>query len=139
MKTNRREFLIITTTFVTGCGSAESVKGSSAGSNERVLNAGPVSKYAADGVYAAFSHQGVFLVRRNGKLSALSSICSHKKCKLKSQPDHSFYCPCHGSAFDPEGHAKSGPAKVDLPVFATVVDDRGQLLVKLPFGSNKDR
>ena len=139
MKINRREFLILTTTFVGGCSSAESVGGSSVGTNERVLNAGPVSKYAADGAYTAFSHQGVFVVRRSGKLFALSSICTHKKCKLKAQPDHSFYCPCHGSTFDPEGHAKSGPAKVDLPVFATVVDERGQLFVKLPFGPSKDR
>ena len=136
MKINRREFLMLTTTFVTSCGSAESIAAASSG-GERVVNAGPVSKYAADGVYAKYSYQGFFVVRRNGKLSALSAVCTHKKCKLKSQPDRSFYCPCHGSTFNPEGHAKSGPAKLDLPVFATVVDERGELLVTVPLKSGR--
>ena len=94
-----------------------------------MVNAGPVSSYAADGVYAAFRSQGFFIVRRQGALLALSSICTHKKCTLKSQPDRSFYCPCHGSTFDPAGHVTAGPAKRDLPVFATRVDERGQLIV----------
>ena len=136
MKIKRRDFIILTTTFVAGCGSTENI-GRPASAEQRVVNAGPVSHYAADGVYAAFSHQGFFIVRRNGKLFALSAICTHKKCKLKSETDHSFYCPCHGSSFDPEGHAKVGPAKRDLPIFTTVVDEHGQFLVTVPSGASR--
>ncbi len=131
MKISRRYFLILTTTFAAGPGVAESINRSLDGPG-RIVNAGPVSKYEANGVYGTFSYQGFFIVRRNGKLFALSAICTHKKCKLKSQADKSFYCPCHGSSFDPEGHVKVGPAKRDLPIFATVVDERGQLLVTIP-------
>ncbi len=136
MKIKRREFIILTTTFVTGCGSIGSI-GRPASVGDRVVNAGPVSNYSSDGVYAAFSHQGFFLVRRNGKLFALSAICTHKKCKLKPEAGHSFYCPCHGSTFDPDGHAKVGPAKRDLPVFVTAVDEHGQLLVTVPLGPSR--
>lgn len=132
MMINRRDFLFLTATFVAGCSSTESIGGPTA--RERVVNAGPANNYAADGVYAGFSSQGFFIIHRNGKVLALSAICTHKKCRLKSEPDHSFRCPCHGSTFDPAGHVTLGPAKRDLPVFSTVVDERGQLLVTVPAG-----
>jgi Rieske Fe-S protein len=130
MQINRREFLILTATFVAGCSSMENVSVPSVG-RERVVNAGPVSNYADDGVYAAFRSQGFFIIRQGDKLFALSSICTHKRCKLDAERDHSFYCPCHGSTFDPNGHVTEGPAKRDLPVLATSVNESGQLLVTL--------
>ena len=126
MMINRRDFLLLTTTFVAGCGSTG---GTGRASNPRVVNVGPVSSYAANGVYAAFSSQGVFIIRRNGDLFALSAICTHKKCKLKWELDQSFHCPCHGSTFDAMGHVMLGPAKRDLPMLTTVVDEHGHLLV----------
>ena len=127
MQISRREFLILTGTFAARCCSSESALGS-----ERVINAGPASKYAADGVYGAFRERGFFIVRRGERLFALSAICTHKECKLKAQRDRSFYCPCHGSTFDARGHALQGPAKRDLPVFDTFVSKRGELLVTIP-------
>ena len=131
MKIKRRDFLILTATFVSGCASTDPIAHTPT-DGKRVVNAGPVSNYATDGVYAGFRSQGFFIVRRQGELFAYSAICTHKKCTLKSQPDRSFYCPCHGSTFDPAGRVTSGPAKRDLPVLATVVDDHGQLLVTVP-------
>ncbi len=128
MQISRREFLVLTATFVSGCASAP--PGSPrATSGPRVINAGPASNYTTDGVYDAFRTQGFFIVRRHGELRALSAICTHQKCALKAQPDQSFYCPCHGSIFDPSGHVTTGPAKRDLPALPTTVDERGQLLV----------
>jgi Rieske Fe-S protein len=128
VKVNRREFLILTTPFAAGCAATQGTGAAEA----RQINAGPASKYAAEGVYARLSSQGFFIVRRNGKLFALSAICTHKKCRLKPEVDHSFYCPCHGSTFDAEGRVTLGPAKRDLPVMATVVDEQGELLVTVP-------
>ena len=130
MMINRREFLALTANFVALCAPMASVAGPAG--KERLVNVGPAARYAADGVYGGFTSQGFFIVRQGEKVFALSAICTHKKCKLKSQPDHSFYCPCHGSSFDSAGHVKRGPAKRDLPVFATTVDDRGRLLVTIP-------
>ena len=127
LQISRREFLILTGTFAAGCCSREEALGS-----ERVINAGPASKYAADGVYGAFRERGFFIVRRGERLFALSAICTHKTCKLKAERDRSFYCPCHGSTFDPSGHVTQGPAKRDLPVFDTSVSKSGELLVRIP-------
>lgn len=131
MKLSRREFLIVAVGLTAGCqtggqgGSAESAA-------VRTVNAGPGSRYTADGVYSSYHNQGFFLVREGDKLFALSSICTHRKCALTARPDHSFYCKCHGSTFDPSGHVTKGPAKRDLPRLPVMTDDRGQVLVTLP-------
>ena len=131
MMISRREFLILTGTFVAGCGSMRDSGAASAGA-ERMVNAGPATRYAADGVYAAFRSRGFFIVRQGEKLFALSAICTHKRCRLNAERDRSFYCPCHGSTFDPSGHVTEGPAKRDLPMFPTLINENGQLLVRVP-------
>lgn len=127
---NRREFLILTAAAVAGCSTTAPGPVSSA-PKSRLVNAGAVSKYAGDGVYARFRNQGFFIIRQGEKLFALSAICTHKKCKLVTEPDRSFSCPCHGSTFTPNGHVTEGPAKRDLPVLETFVDENGDLLVRL--------
>lgn len=102
MNMNRREFLVLTAAaVVTGCQAVNDDGLSTAVRRERVVNAGPAGNYAVDGVYAAFRNQGFFIVRQGEKLLALSAICTHKRCKLNAERDRSFYCPCHGSTFDP--------------------------------------
>ncbi len=124
---NRRQFLALATTVVTaGCSTVSTPQG------PQVVDAGPAANYAADGVYDGFRYVGFFLIRKDGRLFALSSICTHKKCKLTAGPDHSFYCHCHGSEFDPGGKVTEGPAKRDLPVLAISTDARGHLLVTVP-------
>jgi Rieske Fe-S protein len=129
MIVSRRQFLILTASFAAGC---TGVGGGGRANQEHTINAGPVSDYAADGVYSRFRDQGFFVVRRDGKLFALSAICTHRNCKLTAEPDHSFYCKCHGSTFAPDGHVTLGPARRDLPVFPVVTDENGQLFVKVP-------
>lgn len=131
MKINRREFLILTATFVAGCSTMDTAVLPAAG-KEQVVDAGPASDYAAEGVYSKFRSRGFFIVRRGEKLFALSSICTHKKCRLVAERDRSFYCPCHGSTFDRGGKVLEGPAKRDLPVFTATTDENGRLLVKIP-------
>jgi Rieske Fe-S protein len=128
----RREFLLLTAGLVAGCKAVNGGGGTTAAHAERVIPAGPASNYAADGVYTNFRDRGFFVIRRDGKLFALSAICTHRKCKLTVEPDHSFYCKCHGSTFAPDGHVTLGPARRDLPVLAAVTDENGQLLVTLP-------
>ena len=127
---NRREFLLLTVALVAGCSSVEN-GGAPSASKERLVNAGPVGDYARDGVYSAFRNQGFFVIRRGEKLFALSSICTHRKCKLTAEPDRSFYCHCHGSTFDPTGHVTEGPARRDLPMLPAFVNEQGQLIVKV--------
>jgi len=128
---NRRQFLLLAAGLAAGCQSADDGRAPAAGA-ERMINAGAVSQYVKDGVYSGFADQGFFVVRRGDKLFALSAICTHRKCKLTAEPDHSFYCKCHGSAFDRAGHVTEGPAKRDLPVLPTDTNCAGQLVVTVP-------
>ena len=128
---NRKEFLLLTAAMATGCQTGEqTTRSPSGGGHPKVVDAGPADKYAAEGVYDTFRTQGFFLVRRGGRLFALSAICTHRTCKLEAEADHTFYCPCHGSTFDPSGHVTEGPAVRDLPVYSTRIEG-GRLLVSL--------
>lgn len=125
----RREFIILGCAAIAGCAGQS-------GSNLPLtfqavsIDAGSRADYPSDGVYDRFHDQGFFVVRRGEKLFAISSICTHRRCALKAQPDRSFYCKCHGSTFDPDGHVTEGPAIIDLPVLASEIDGRGHLIVK---------
>jgi len=124
---NRRQFLILA---AAGVAAPKAVEGNPTA--DRLVDAGPVSNYAVEGLYSGFRDQGFFLVRRGAQLLALSASCTHRKCKLNTTPDRSFYCKCHGSMFDPSGKVTEGPAKRDLPILPTMVNDRGHLLVQIP-------
>jgi len=67
-------------------------RGPPTGGQQRVVDAGPAENYGAEGVYQNFRSQGFFLIRKGGTLFAVSAICTHRKCKLTAEPDHSFYC-----------------------------------------------
>ena len=124
---NRRQFLILA---AAGVAAPKAVAGNPTA--DRLVDAGPVSSYAVEGLYSGFRDQGFFLVRKGPQLLAFSASCTHRKCKLTAKPDRSFYCKCHGSMFDPGGKVTEGPAKRDLPILPTMVNDRGHLLVKIP-------
>jgi Rieske Fe-S protein len=128
---NRRDFILVSAAAAaaTGCqgmggGGAPTTGG------EQTFDAGPMADYSADGVYPNFRDLGFFIVRRGGKLEALSSICTHRQCKLTAEADQSFYCHCHGSTFDPNGKVTEGPATRDLPVL-TMSTNGGHLMVKV--------
>jgi Rieske Fe-S protein len=124
---SRRDFLSVVAGLgaITGCASGDSSKSA----EPRVVNAGPAASYTRDGVYNNFRESGFFVVRNGTNLFALSAICTHKKCKLSAEQDRSFYCPCHGSIFAPDGRVLTGPAKRDLPRFPAEVNEQGLLLV----------
>jgi Rieske Fe-S protein len=130
MKIDRRTFVTATAGILCGCSSEdrEAARPAMAG---QWVDAGPASDYAADGVYATFQDAGFFIVRHGEELFAISAICTHHYCKLRPKPDRSFFCPCHGSHFDPAGHVTRGPATRDLPRMPTKTDEHGRLHVQV--------
>ena len=130
MHVNRRTFLLLGAAFAAGCAAPSGADFSSA-SRKKIISVGPAAQYLSDGVYARYRDLGFFLVRRGAKLFALSSICTHRQCKLDAETDKTFYCPCHGSTFDADGHVTEGPARRDLPLFEISTDAEGNLVVKI--------
>jgi Rieske Fe-S protein len=124
---NRKQFLILAAAAAACPQIALSAPG-----GERVVDAGPISNYAIDGMYGSFRDQGFFVIRKGKQLLALSSYCTHRRCKLVAEADRSFYCKCHGSTFDPNGKVTEGPAKLDLATLPASVNEKRHFLVKVP-------
>jgi Rieske Fe-S protein len=124
---NRRQFLIL----AAACAAVTNPPSVYSRNAEQVIDAGPLSNYASDGLYDGYRDLGFFVIRKAGKVTALSSYCTHEKCKLKAERDHSFYCRCHGSTFDPGGKVTQGPATRNLPALATSTE-KGHLMVRVP-------
>ena len=58
--------------------------------------------------------RSVALFRDEEGVFAISLVCTHLGCIVKSIPD-GFECACHGSRFDPDGGVTKGPAPTALP------------------------
>ena len=131
MRLSRREFVVLTS--VLACGCQQGGGGGGAGGGPALVphdvDAGPVDGLVRDTVTSRFRDHGFFLLRRGERWVALSAICTHRNCRIDPAPDRSFVCKCHGSEFDPDGHVLTGPAKRDLPAFATSIDGRNHLIV----------
>lgn len=57
-----------------------------------------------------------------GQVQALSAVCPHLGCAIGWSGDR-FVCPCHDSAFAPDGARERGPSERDLdPLPVSVVD-----------------
>jgi Rieske Fe-S protein len=127
---DRRNFILLSLAAATAAGCA-GPSGSSTTGALHPIDAGPVATYAKDGVYTQYRDLGFFIVRRGAKLEVLSSICTHRNCKLTAEPNHTYYCDCHGSTFDPEGNVTKGPATRNLPILPTTVSSNGHLIVQV--------
>ena len=96
-----------------------------------IVDAGPLSAYTRLGVYDQFRERGFFILRRRRMLFVISSVCTHKGCKVRSQGDGSFLCRCHGSRFDAEGRVLNPPATRALPRLAVDLTPQDHVLVNL--------
>jgi cytochrome b6-f complex iron-sulfur subunit/menaquinol-cytochrome c reductase iron-sulfur subunit len=62
----------------------------------------------------------VWLVRRGDKAIAYSVVCPHLGCSINAEPaGNGFSCPCHTSAFAPDGKRIAGPAPRDMDELKT--------------------
>ena len=58
----------------------------------------------------------ILIVRKNGRHTALSSLCTHQACQVRPSGGL-LSCPCHDSSFDLDGKVLRGPAPSDLRKF----------------------
>lgn len=95
-------------------------------SNPRV-KLGPYSKFL-EAEMTAFPEQRLWVYSGAEGLYAISSVCTHLGCVvLKNEND--YFCPCHGSRFNPEGKVISGPAPRPLIYLELILSPDGQLVV----------
>ncbi len=130
MSISRREFVVLASAITCGCGSSNRDQGGDvAPLIARDVDAGPAADVSARGTSDALAANGFFLIRQDDGFVAISSVCTHRSCRVKPLADRSFRCGCHGSTFDPAGRVTRGPASRDLPHYATSLDERGHLIV----------
>jgi cytochrome b6-f complex iron-sulfur subunit len=93
------------------------------------VDVGALSSFAKDGITDTFAKsKKLFVIRQDGKLYAVTSICTHKGAQMVSR-GQDIYCPKHKSDFSIEGTVTAGPAKRSLPRFAISLDDQKHVIV----------
>jgi len=112
------------------CGSTDVLAGAT-GDKPASLDAGPLADFAKDGTTDTWAKShGVFVIRADDQVYAVSSTCTHKNKALKLK-DGQIYCPAHGSLFSEHGTAIKGPAKSSLERYAINTDANGHVVVDL--------
>jgi Rieske Fe-S protein len=136
MSVNRREFVALSAAALAGCdgdskpgGAKPTDADATTRPASQPADAGLISSFDKDEVYDAFRDQGFFVIRRNKKLFAVSSICPHKGCKVRVADDLTFFCKCHHSEFDKDGNVTKGPSTRNLSRLAVTVDKNQHVLV----------
>ena len=73
---------------------------------------------------------GVWMVKQEGKLVALSNICTHLGCIPNWLPaERKFKCPCHGSGYYMNGINFEGPAPRPLERYKITMTPEGKIKV----------
>jgi nitrite reductase/ring-hydroxylating ferredoxin subunit len=131
---NRRTFLLATGVAAVGLISLPVLQSSAEAAAptmpDKPVDVGALKDFDKDGVTQTFAKKPnyIFIVRKDGKLYACLSMCTHKYRPLTVKTDE-FYCPAHKSEFSFEGTVTNGPAKSSLPRYAISVDDKGHVIV----------
>jgi Rieske Fe-S protein len=125
---NRREFVALTALAACSCALAGEDAFADA---PAAFDAGPISDFEKDGAYDKFVKSNkLMIVRKGTRITALSSVCTHKNCAVKIKDD-GFKCPCHGSLFTGGGDVTKGPAKAGLGRYKASINDDKHLIVDL--------
>ena len=139
---NRREFVVAAACAAGACmmcGALAEAAEPTAEAGGSKVDAGTIADYAKDGVYDKLADsKKVLIVRDNGKLYAMTAICTHKMGTVKIKGTE-LVCPKHNSHFANDGKPKSGPAKAALFHLGISQNADGHILVNpsKKFGENQ--
>jgi cytochrome b6-f complex iron-sulfur subunit len=102
----------------------------SAGEFGGVFNAGPVDDYPPGSVTPFYAGRFYLVRQEDGGFLALYRKCTHLGCAVPwNQAEGKFVCPCHASAFEPDGEVLNPPAPRPLDRFPITIDENGDILV----------
>lgn len=93
--------------------------------------AGAIDDYVVGEVSERFKAQyGVWIVRDDEKIFALSTVCTHLGCTPNwLAAEGKYKCPCHGSGFYKTGINFEGPAPRPLERFKITLSDDGEIVI----------
>ena len=84
-----------------------------------------------DGASEVVDRRVVFLVRSGEQVKAIDSTCTHLGCRTRYDREAGqFLCPCHGGAYDLDGHVVAGPPPAPLRRLNARVED-GRIFVQV--------
>ncbi|MCH7701393.1 MAG: Rieske 2Fe-2S domain-containing protein [Planctomycetes bacterium] len=91
------------------------------------VRVGELAKYfdmAPGDVNEDYKPKGIWMIRLEDRIAALSIICTHLGCIPNWLPnDHKFKCPCHGSGYHQNGVNFEGPTPRPLERFSIRLED----------------
>lgn len=94
------------------------------------VDIGKPADYAKDTISTKFAKDDKILIANsNGRIYALTAVCTHRKATITQTKDNQFRCPSHGSMFDITGKRTAGPATAPLARHAIKLNDKGNLIV----------
>jgi cytochrome b6-f complex iron-sulfur subunit len=95
------------------------------------FDAGLPGEYTVDTVDERWKEKyGVWIVRGEKQLFALSTVCTHLGCTPNwMATEEMFKCPCHGSGFKKSGINFEGPAPRPLERYRVALNDEGRIIV----------
>ena len=96
-------------------------------SNSRV-KLGPLDQFLGVPLTTIAKHR-LWVYSDESGLYAISAVCTHLGCIVAHEGETGFFCPCHGSRFDPQGKVTAGPAPKALIYLQLEVSPDGQLVV----------
>jgi len=93
--------------------------------------AGRIDDFVIGEVNERFKERfGVWIVRDQEKIFALSTVCTHLGCTPNwLESEGKYKCPCHGSGFYKNGINFEGPAPRPLERFKITLNDDGEIVV----------
>ena len=93
------------------------------------FNLGNPDQYPAGSVTPVEAGRFYLVRLEDGGLLAIYRRCTHLGCAVPfDQGAGQFVCPCHGSAFTPDGDVLNPPAPRPLDLFEVIIED-GQVKV----------
>ena len=110
---------------------AVGVSSHAAAGEAKPVDIGTLSDFPSDGIFEKFTGDDFFVIRREGRLYAVTSICTHmgKYLFLDPQDSTRIKCSGHESVFDNEGRVVVGPASQNLGRFGIALNAKDHVVV----------
>jgi Rieske Fe-S protein len=122
----RRKF--IKAAALLGCCACIPLRGLAYGDLDGELVVGTLEDYRDEGVWDTFAKDGVLIVNREGKISALSNVCTHWGGQVVGGGS-GLVCTRHKGMYDLHGVPTGGPPHQPLPRFAIHLNSDSKIVV----------